>query len=339
MAANQGKVNWFSPELMLLFGTLFFLSGIWTYHTLKKRQKLLYLGKFYKKEAIDIWEKWGSLDDETLNGLYNIAEDIISELRTALKEAEGMEDRKKKIEDVNRHLSGIDWVELLKENIPKKYLTVIPENFSVEIEYSKGLVGPCGKVIPPAYNKNHPQKVNNLGIVLYYTGSLSKKVSLRQIRANYLPLIIHELVIALQYLRFGSAFEKERLKLNKSIYERAIKEFQKTYNIDSSSQIKNLYLKALPWTLEAQAVCTGAAKAVLEYYKGRKTVMQTGFIKDTIKSAKDTAYDDMEVLSEFGIDPIEAEKVFAELSENTYRVILDGLRLRKVPSNFIRLPS
>lgn len=328
--------SFWKPALPLLVGGGILLSS-WVFINYLRHRRLLYLGEFYKKKGPDIWEQWGSLDADAILGVYNIAENILRQIRKGIKRSSGITSRDLRTEKINDELQKQDWVFLLRKTIPEEYIKTLPKNFTVKIECDTKTSRPYGKVLTVVYDETKPNQINSMGISICYVGSYSKRVSLKHLRLMYLPLIIHELMLALQYVRFGSTFKKEKQKISRSIYERFIREFQRTGSIERASKLKDVYIKSLPWQLEAQAVSAGAARAILSKSRGKQPVLQVRFIKDIIKDATKNAYDNMNILAEFGLDPMEAENVFLELSKNAEKAILYGISGKKEPMGFVRI--
>ena len=61
----------------------------WMILNYTRQRRLLYLGEFYRQKGPKIWSEWGSLDADTILGIYNIAENILRQIRKGIASTHG----------------------------------------------------------------------------------------------------------------------------------------------------------------------------------------------------------------------------------------------------------
>lgn len=299
----------------------------------KRRRELLYLGKFFK-QGPDIWKKWGSLDFETILGIYDVADNITRQIKVGAQNTQDIKDPEERVRAVNLYVNKLDWADFLKKAFPQLQQR-LPEHFIINLKLAaKGRL-PKGEIIEPLYSPIATNKMEAIGIELYYRGASKGYRGLKELRGMYLPLISYLLVLVIQYVRFGPDFAKELHKVEKSIAARWLSEFQSTLDPIVANEFLATYRKALPWQIEAQAVSAGAAMATLEYYKGRGSVLHAKIAQEIIHEAEEQADESFNILSEFGLDPLEARNVFLEILENSRRAFEAGLKAKKYHAGFV----
>ena len=306
-------------------------SAIWG--EVKKRRELLYLGKFFK-QGPDIWKKWGSLDFETILGIYDIADNITRQIKIGAQQTQDIKNAEERIKAIDAHINKLDWADLLQKALPG-LRGKLPKHFMIDLQLSSSGRLPKGEVIEPTYASKRSLRIDSMGIQLYYRGLSGTHRGLKELRGMYLPLIAYLLVLVIQYIRFGPEFEEQLKKVERSIAARWLKEFQRTLDPEIANEFLSTYRKALPWQIEAQAVSAGAAIATLDYYKGKGMILRASGAKDIIHEAEEQADESFNILSEFGMDPIEARNVFLELMENARRAFEAGLKAKKYHAGFV----
>ncbi len=319
--------------LAIIFSLAAIVIGAAVWGETKRQRELLYLGKFFKQGPA-IWKKWGSLDFQIILGIYDIADNITRHIKIGAQLTKNIKDPSHRVDAINAHLAKQDWAAFLQKSLPSLRAN-LPKHFSIKLKLaSKGRL-PKGEVVEPEYVSRRSDKIEHMGIELFYRGQSGKYRGLKELRGMYLPLISYLLVLVIQYVRLGPDFEKELHKVERSIAARWLNEFQRTLDPEIANEFLATYRKALPWQIEAQGVSAGAAMATLDYYKGRGSVLQATVARDIIHEAEEQADESFGVLSEFGMDPIKARNVFLEIMENSRRAFAAGLRAKKYHAGFV----